>query len=147
MKLLAIATRPGTRQPMERWEEREITIENGIAGDFRSRPGSRQITVLSGNQWQKACEELGVQLDWTTRRANLLISDWQFSAKDLGKTIQIGDVKLQICAETELCAKMDQQHQGLRHALESEWRGGVCCKVIQGGLIRTHSAVHIMDNH
>jgi len=30
---------------------------------------------------------------------------------------------------------MDEQHMGLTRTLMPDWRGGVCCNVIQGGKI------------
>ncbi len=143
MIIVGIATRPKTQQAMQLHESANVSVEHGIEGDYRSRPGSRQVTVMTAKQWHLACQQIDVELPWTIRRANILISDWEFSQSDIGKIILIGNVKLQICAETEPCRKMDQQHDGLRKALEPDFRGGVCCKVLSSGTIRCSDSVSI----
>lgn len=136
VKLIGIAIRDKNQAPMQTLEMAEITETDGIVGDFRRRPGKRQITVMSHNQWNEACKDVETQLPWTTRRANLLIDGCDFSANMIGMVITIGDSKLKIMDETEPCHKMDQQLDGLRGALTPDWRGGVCCKVISGGAIK-----------
>lgn len=135
MQLKAIAMRPKSQANMIVAEHAEISANDGLYGDYRSRPGSRQITLLSTEQWQIACLEIGIDLPWTARRANLLVDGIQFDQSYLGKVIRFNQVELLICAETEPCRKMDQYHQGLRQALTPDWRGGVCCKVLTGGVI------------
>ncbi len=99
---------------------------------------------MSQQQWQLACEQINVDLDWLTRRANLLISGYQFNAKDVGKIISIGtDLQLQITGETDPCKKMEIAHPGLEQALLPGWRGGVTCRVIQAGLIQPDDQVTI----
>ena len=119
----------------------EITCEQGVVPDTRGKPGKRQVTVLSLESWLIACAELGAELPWTTRRANILISGITFSAEDVGKILQIGDVCLQITVETDPCNRMDKQHQGLTAALTPEWRAGVCCRVLSGGQIQINDQV------
>lgn len=143
MKLIGIAKRDKNQAPMQTLEMAEITQSEGLVSDFRRRPGKRQVTVMSLNQWQLACNDIDTPLPWTTRRANLLVEGVDFSAKSLGMTINIGDVKLEIMDETEPCHKMDQQIDGLRAALTPDWRGGVCCKVIEGGSIKTGDKISI----
>ena len=121
-----------------------VTLNRGVENDIFGKPGKRQVTVLSLQQWQIACEQLNSQLDWLTRRANLLISGYQFSAADVGKILCIGaDLQLQITGETDPCKKMEIARPGLEQALLPDWRGGVTCRVIQEGLIQTQDTVTI----
>ncbi len=142
-QLKSIAIKSTSRADMQTRQSAEITVANGITGDFRGSQIDRQVTILSESAWQKACEALNTDLPWTTRRVNLLIDGIEFSAVDAGKTIRIGDVELKITRETNPCALMDQQHQGLTAALAPEWRGGVCCKVETAGTIRIGDRVEI----
>ena len=112
----------------------EVTTDQGIVGDFRGQPGSRQITVLAMEDWQTACAELGEELPWTVRRANLLV-DGIALRESMDSVLRMGSVALQITAETEPCSRMEEAATGLCSALTPEWRGGVCCRVIQGGTI------------
>ena len=77
------------------------------------------------------------------RRANLLIDGVEFDASFVGKRVRIGEAELEITEETDPCSRMDAQHAGLTAALEPEWRGGVCCKVLKGGDIQIGDRVEI----
>lgn len=136
MKVSAIAIKPKSRGPMHLVDSVDVTQSMGIDGDSFTHKGARQITLLSAEQWQDACLILGTELPWTLRRANVLASGVSFSSDWLNKTFSVGDLILRVREETEPCAKMDQQFQGLRAALTPEWRGGICCEVIQGGSFR-----------
>ncbi|MGJ8679289.1 MOSC domain-containing protein [Paraglaciecola sp.] len=114
----------------------EVTAKSGVEHDGRGKPGKRQVTVLSKEQWLEACEDIHTVLPWTIRRANLFVEGVSFSQEDVGKHLKIGELILLINRETDPCPKMDAQHQGLTQALEPYWRGGVCCTVIQSGEIK-----------
>ena len=141
LKSIAIKTSP--RATMQEQEIAEISIEKGISGDFRGSKAGRQITILNQSAWQDTCDVIDTDLPWTTRRANLLVDNIEFGDGDVGRTIRIGEVSLEITQETYPCSLMDQQHQGLRKALFTEWRGGVCCNVITPGLVRVGDQVEI----
>lgn len=134
-KLLSIAIREKSRAAMVELSSVEVSIEAGLAGDSRGRPGDRQVTVMSRECWELACGELATILPWTTRRANLLVEGLALEAKT-GRQIRIGEVVLQICGETDPCERMDQQVPGLTKALLPDWRGGVCCRVLSGGTLK-----------
>ncbi len=119
---------------MQERESAPVTRDGGLANDPRGRPGARQITVVAREAWQRACAELGAQLPWTLRRANLLVQGVAL-AGSAGSRLRVGDVLLEITGETEPCRRMDEQHAGLRAALEPEWRGGVSCRVLEGGTL------------
>ena len=123
----------------------DVTPERGIEGDCRGRPGKRQVTVLSLESWQVACAEVNADLHWTTRRANLLVEGLTFGPESVGKVIHIGELQLLITRETDPCRRMDQAHPGLKRALLPEWRGGVCCRVVNGGRIAVGDHVEIID--
>ena len=94
----------------------------------------RQVTVLFREGWQAACAELGRELPWVTRRANLLVEGVAVPGK--GQRLFIGAAELEVTGETEPCSVMEAASRGLRAALKPEWRGGVTCNVVQGGAIK-----------
>jgi len=140
------------------------------------KSNKRQITILSEEAWEAALleiksKELSLNLldsplqkrpsnsetqaqsdffenppHWSARRANLLISGKTFSLKDVGKTLCIGEVQLEITRETDPCGKMDRVKKGLKNALSPKWRGGVCAKVIQGGHIKIGDCILVSTN-
>lgn len=127
-----------------------ISEENGLEGDCcgrRGKTGSRQVTILSGHQWENACGELHISPPWFFRRANLCVRDYSFSAKDQGRIIAIGDkVLLQITGECDACERMNAVSNGLQEALMPDWRGGVTCRVLRGGEIKRWDKVAFADS-
>ena len=131
-KLLGIAIKPQRLQPMYSLSVAELSIAQGLVGDSRGKPGPRQVTLMSQAAWRSVCDELGVLLPWTERRANLLVEDLPLY-QSVGLQIVIGDTVLEITGETDPCSRMETAHKGLYDALARDWRGGVCCRVMQGG--------------
>ena len=143
-KVLGVARRQRTRGPMEQLPSAAVTVQAGVEGDLRGALKDRQVTVLAHESWQAACNDLGSELPWTTRRANVLVEGLTL-AEQTGKTIRIGEVTLLITGETDPCVRMEEQAAGLRDALAPEWRGGVTCRVTAGGSIAVGDAALLSD--
>lgn len=144
-RLSGIARREGKRATMETLSTAEISAATGVAADFRGRPGKRQVTVLSSKDWQAACGELGKELPWTTRRANLLVDDIDLP-QSAGAILEIGAVRLQVTMEVDPCSRMEEQVAGLQKALSPDWRGGVACTVLQGGTVSIGDTVNVLGS-
>lgn len=133
-KLIGIARATELGAPLEKLDATQVSVEAGVEGDARGRKARRQVTVLFRDGWEDACADLGNNLDWTTRRANLYL-DGVVRPQAEGGRITIGDVVLEIVMETDPCHLMDRAQEGLRKALTPDWRAGVCCNVLAGGRI------------
>ena len=142
-RLVGIARREQKRAEMEILEYAEISEQTGVAKDFRGKPGKRQVTVISAEAWTATCEDLGQEIPWTTRRANLLIEGIELPHRT-GDVIEIGGIRLLVTMEVDPCSRMDEQVDGLRAALTPEWRGGVACTVLKGGSIRLGDDVSLL---
>lgn len=143
-RLVGLARRDKKRAEMEILDDAEISEQTGVANDFRGKPGKRQVTVISAEAWAAACEELGQEIPWTTRRANLLIEDIELPQRT-GNVIEIAGVRLLVTMKVDPCSRMDEQFQGLRSALIPEWRGGVACTVLKGGPVRLGDSVSVLS--
>ncbi len=141
-KLIGIAIAKKIMGKMEEQKSTFVSIENGIEEDARGRKKKRQVTILFEEDWKTACKELNTNLNWTTRRANLFVRGINGPQKE-NAIIKIGDVKLKIHSETDPCDVMEKQKRGLKKALTPEWRGGVCCSVLQGGKIEIGNEVYV----
>ncbi len=141
--LQGIAYRTASRAPMQLIDQCEVSLEEGVHTDTRGKPGKRQVTLLAADSWSQACAELEMNLPWTTRRANLLLSGVTFGPDDVGRQVRIGEVLLEITGETAPCHRMDEQHEGLTVILEPGWRGGVCCRVLSPGRIAVGDPVEM----
>lgn len=142
--LLGIAIHREPRGAMIRLDSALVTREHGVADDFRSSPGWRQVMVLSREAWTAACETVAARLDWTTRRANLLVEGMDL-IKTTRQVLQIGDLILEVTGESRPCVRMDEAHDGLLAALQQDWRGGVCCRVVQTARIHAGDCVVLSD--
>lgn len=142
-KLIGIAIKPKRLQPMQELTLVQLSVELGLAGDSCGKPSARQVTLLSQTAWRAACAELGVDLPWTTRRANLLVDDLPL-LQTTGSRILLGNAVLEISGETDPCSRMEKAQQGLLKALNRDWRGGVCCQVVQGGLLELGMNVELI---
>jgi MOSC domain-containing protein YiiM len=121
--------------PLEELTSTAISVQRGIEGDARGEKRGRQVTVLFRDGWEDACRDIGAELPWITRRANLLLANLD-RPREAGGTLRIGDAELQITMETRPCDLMERSYAGLRAALRPDWRGGVCCVVRRGGEIK-----------
>jgi MOSC domain-containing protein YiiM len=138
--LLDIAIRREAGAPMETMPSARVTCEAGVEGDPRGEPGPRQVSLLSQDLWTEACRELGVDLPWTLRRANLLIEGVPLSSA-VGRRLHVGSVVIEITDVSVPCEEMDAQHPGLRKVLEGKNRGGLVGRVVEGGAITVGDAV------
>jgi MOSC domain-containing protein YiiM len=137
-----IAVRDASRAPMQAQQQVEVTLQQGIVQDYRGT-GLRQVTFLDARQWQEVLGELGVELPWYTRRANVLVEGIDLPAT-VGWRLQVGACRFAIGGETTPCQRMDELQPGLRRILTPALRGGVWGKVLQGGALSVGDVVQVL---
>ncbi|MEZ0244789.1 MAG: MOSC domain-containing protein [Sphingomonas sp.] len=146
--LAGIARHAERRGPIETLESVSVSVERGIEGCCRGtlKPNSknrRQVTVMEAGDWAAASGEVGSDLAWWNRRVNLLADGVDLPQTE-GARIRIGDdVVLEVTVECEPCSRMDDLHDGLQAALQPDWRGGACTRVISGGHIKVGDPIRI----
>lgn len=141
--LRGIAVRDASRAPMREVQEASVTVTDGIVEDYRGT-GRRQITFIDAGQWRQVTAELGVDLPWHTRRANLLVDGLDLPST-VGNRLRIGDCLFEIHGETEPCERMDELQDGLRAGLVPEMRGGVWGRVLESGHLQVGQPVEIAE--
>lgn len=146
-RLAGIARHQFPKAPMETIERARVTLEGGIAGDFRGamkgKPHKRQVTLMEAGDWDAAMAEVGHSIGWEQRRANLLVDGLDLP-QQAGVRLRIGaDVVLESTVETDPCHRMDLLAEGLFAALKRDWRGGICAKVIAPGEIAVGDEIRI----
>jgi MOSC domain-containing protein YiiM len=142
--VMALAIKSGRRGEMLLLDEVEALANGGLRGDVPSS-AERGVTLISAPQWQDVTRELGAELPWHTRRANVLVSAERL-APWIGRSLRIGAATLAIKDETRPCGLMDQLKSGLREALKPDARGGVHGLVVQGGLIRVGDPICLLPD-
>jgi MOSC domain-containing protein YiiM len=116
--------------------------EQGLVGDYGR--GRRHVTLVAEELWERALAELGADLPWHTRRANLLTRGLALDGL-LHRRLHAGDAIIEIGGVTDPCELMDRFHAGLRAALDKELRCGLYGRVVAGGTIRVGSTIEIID--
>jgi MOSC domain-containing protein YiiM len=142
--LLGIAVKQQRKGPVSLHDEALINVKSGVVGDWRGKPGKRQVTLMCLTDWQAACDELGVELPWETRRANLLVDTLPLYLST-GSQIVLGEAILEVTGETDPCERMEEAQPGLFQALLPQWRGGVTCRVIANGIVRIGMEVSLQS--
>lgn len=122
------------RGPMDLVESARIVAGRGIVGNA-NQGGRRQITLIEEEVWLRLMEELKADLQPTTRRANLLVRNFDLS-KSRGRVLRIGDCRIRVFGETKPCERMEEALNGLKNAMYADWRGGAFGEALDDGEIR-----------
>lgn len=119
--------------PMDPVMFAEAIPGRGLAGNA-NQGGKRQVTLIDESRWKEACAELGVDVDPSARRANVMLRGIDLEGMR-GRTLRIGQMRVRIYNETRPCEQMEDAEPGLRAALQPRWRAGVFGEVVEGGVI------------
>ena len=121
------------RGPMDPVDRALVVKGRGIVGNA-NQGGKRQVTIVSAKHWTDVTAPLGTVPDARVRRANLLVSDIDFSDAR-GKTLTIGSVRIRIYGETRPCEQMEAAMPGLKDAMSVNWGGGAFGEILDDGEI------------
>jgi MOSC domain-containing protein YiiM len=143
MRIAGIAIRRAPKAAPEKLERSDVTIAQGLIGNFRGVEKSRrkrQLTLVHADDWAAACAEAGAELDWAERRCDLLV-EGDALPQEVGALLRVGTCVVEITGECDPCVRMDALHPGLQAALTPAWRGGRLARVVEEGEIAIGDAV------
>ena len=146
-QLRAIWVKRFKKGPMDPRDAAILVAGQGLLGNA-NKGGRRQVILLEEEAWADAMAEipnLGVPLDPSTRRANLLVSGFRLEGTR-GRILRIGPARLRIWSECTPCYQMEEACAGLQAALRPHWRAGACAEVIEGGEIRVGDEIVWEEN-
>ena len=126
-------------EPMTAVDEAEALAGQGFDGGVVAA-STRQLTVLAAEAWADVEATLGMSVDPALRRANLLVDGLDLVGTT-GRVLRVGDLRLEITGETKPCHQMDAAVNGLRDALEPDWRGGAHGVVLGDATVRVGDPV------
>ncbi len=127
--------------PMDPAPTATMVAGKGMVGNA-NQGGKRQVTIVSNKNWEAVTAPLGATPDPRMRRANLLVSDIDFSDAR-GKILQIGTVRIRIYGETRPCEQMEAVAPGLQQAMSVPWGGGAFGEVLDDGEIAVGDSVEL----
>ena len=125
--------------PMDPVERATAVEQRGLVGNA-NQGGTRQVTIIEKEVFDRLEETLGPTVDPAMRRANVMVSGVRLEERR-GHMLHLGECVIQLVGETRPCERMDEALPGLRKALEPDWRGGAYGRVVQGGEIRVGDEV------
>lgn len=131
MRLERVFIKRAKRGPMDPRDRATLVAERGLAGNA-DQGGLRQVTLLSLDRWTEITRLLGVDLDPSVRRANLVLSGVDLE-DSRGRTLAIGACRLVVRGETKPCERMEEACPGLQAAMRLHWGGGAYAQVVVGG--------------
>ena len=135
----ALWTKRAHRGPMDQHSEATFVAGRGIEGSVGwSR--TRQVTIIALEAWRAMNRDLGAVVDPAARRANVMVSGVEL-AESRGKVLRLGDVRIRLLGETRPCERMDEAHEGMRAAMDGDWRGGAFGQVLDDGIVSVGDAV------
>ena len=136
-----IGLRPARDVPMQPVDVVLAEAGRGLAGDrYAGGSGKRGVTLLQAEHLPAIASLSGhADLAPATLRRNLLVSGIPLAALQ-GRRFRIGEVLLEGTGECDPCARMEAAlGAGGYNAMRG--MGGLCARIIEGGVIRTGDAV------
>jgi MOSC domain-containing protein YiiM len=133
-EILSIWIKRAHGEPMDRVDDASLVAGRGIKGNA-DQGGWRQVTLIDESAWRNALAEVGAEVDFAARRANVLLRGIDLESSR-GKILHLGESVIELLGETRPCEQMNEAQPGLRQALQPHWRAGAYGRIIQGGTIR-----------
>jgi MOSC domain-containing protein YiiM len=119
---------------MDPADEVDLVAGKGIVHDASFGRSGRQVTVIEREVFDRVKRSLP-DAQPAMRRANIMVSGVRL-ADSRNRVLRVGGVRLRLRGETKPCERMDEQCEGLRAALASDWGGGAHGVVLDDGLVR-----------
>jgi MOSC domain-containing protein YiiM len=122
-----------------------VVADFGIEGDWRSRKGrGRQITLIEAEALEHAAKVLGLaSVPPGASRRQVVVRG--ISLNDtVGRRLRIGAVLIHVDDVCDPCRNLEVKIGiGAEQALAN--RGGVCARVIEGGVLRPGERVQLVE--
>jgi MOSC domain-containing protein YiiM len=129
---------------MDPADRAQMKAGRGIVGNA-NQGGKRQVTIVSSRHWNEVTSPLGATPDPRMRRANLLVSDVDFSDAR-GKILKIGPIRIRIYGETRPCEQMEAVAPGLQEAMQVPWGGGAFGEILDDGEVAVGDTVELQPS-
>jgi MOSC domain-containing protein YiiM len=112
----------------------------GMEGDYRSRKNrGRQITLIEEEALEAVANVLGIDIPSGASRRQIVVRGMKLN-DTYGKKLRVGPLLILVHDRCDPCSNMEKTiGAGACAALEG--RGGICGKVIEGGVLKVGDEV------
>jgi len=124
--------------------ERVVLHKNIGLDGIATNSGNRQVALIESEKWLEVQRELGAEIPWYERRANVLTAGIALKPL-LGKRVRLGTAIVEIVGELTPCVRMREIHPGLLDALVPDFRGGVYARIIENGAVEVGAEITPLD--
>ncbi len=138
-----IGLRSEKKQPLSAVSEVEVSVETGLIGDhYKGSSGNRQVTLIQGEHLDGVAAILNKgSIDPSLTRRNIVVRGINLLSF-ANRRLQIGEAVLEMTGPCEPCSRMEENlGSGGYNAMRGH--GGICTRVIQGGLVRIGDKVQL----
>jgi MOSC domain-containing protein YiiM len=145
-RVIWIGVRPKRREPLVKVDWANAVESMGLEGDHRmgKTPGSgRQVTVISAEFIAQITHFLGRKyIEPALLRRNIVVAGLNLNALRRQR-FRVGEALLEASALCHPCARMEEI-LGKGGVAAMIGHGGLCARIIEGGVIHTGDAVHVI---
>jgi len=129
--------------PVEKLSEVTVIANFGLEGDARSRKGrGRQITLIEEEALRFVAEKINLErIPEGASRRQIVVRGIKLN-ETVGQKLRIGPILVQVDDLCDPCKNMEKTiGKGAWGAMEK--RGGICCRVLEGGVLKPGQGVQI----
>jgi MOSC domain-containing protein YiiM len=127
--------------PAESLAAATVITDHGLEGDFRSQRPGRHVTLIEEETLHAVGAALGIAIPAGASRRQIVVRGMALNPT-VGQTLRVGDVLLAVTSRCDPCVKMNGKiGPGAQAALAD--RGGVCARVLAGGILRVGDPVAV----
>ncbi|TCZ87013.1 MOSC domain-containing protein [Lysobacter sp. N42] len=140
-----IGVRPARGQAMQAVDAAQAVAGRGLVGDrYAGGSGKRGVTLVQAEHLPVIAALAGLDaVDPATLRRNLVVAGIPLLALK-GRVFRVGDVLLEGTGPCDPCSKMEAAlGEGGYNAMRGH--GGLCARIVEGGVIRLGDTVHAVD--
>jgi MOSC domain-containing protein YiiM len=126
-------------------DEATFVIDQGLAGDWRSRRGrGRQITLIEAEALSDVARTLGLPaVAPGASRRQVVVRGFALN-ETVGRLVRVGPLLVQVDETCDPCNNMESTI-GTGAAQAMAGHGGVCGRIVEGGVLRPGDPVALAE--
>ena len=137
-KVLHLFRAPKRHAPMEELSTALVVENSGLEGCAHARPGGKRQVLLVDVETLRS-----MNLTPGITRENITTEGLDTNALQVGQTLHISGVSLEVSAVCEPCELMETIRPGLQRELQG--RRGMLCRVLSSGTLQPGDSIVVQE--